>query len=182
MITGDINFAQTDWSTIISSDEDQQAFLDALAELNFEQKITVKEKIQLDVIHCNHPDLFTLVKKDKRLTSLYKTDHTPYHAKLNLILKNDYIREKEVNDRNGFQGFSFSKANWDEINPYINKIPFNPYCYTNVDLMTELWYTWLLNIIEKHIPRKTKNRSSLAPWVIFETSNLIKILDTMRRK
>ena len=93
-----------------------------------------------------------------------------------------FFQEKEVNDRNGFQGFSFSKANWDEINPYINKNPFNPYCYSNVDLMTELWYTWLLNIIEKHIPRNTKFRSSLAPWVTFETSNLNKILDAMRRK
>ena len=96
MITGDINFAQTDWSTLISSDEDEQAFLDALAELNFEQMITGKEQVQLDVILSNHPDLLTLVKQDNRLTSLYKTDHPPCHAKLNLILKNDYIREKEV--------------------------------------------------------------------------------------
>ena len=125
MITGDINFAQTDCSTLISSDEDEQVFLDALAGLNFEQKITGKEKSQLDVILCNHPDLLALVKKDIGLTSLYKTDHPPYHAKLNLILKNDYIREKEVNDHNGFQGFSFSKANWDEINQYLNDNPFN---------------------------------------------------------
>ena len=176
MITGDINFAQTDWSTLISSDEDEQAFLDALAELNFEQMITGKEKVQLDVILCNHPDLLTLVKQDKRLTSLYKTDHPPCHAKLNLIFKKDYIREKEVNNRNGFQGFSFSKPNSGEINQYINENLFNPYWYSNVDLMTELWYTWLLNIIEKHIPRKTKHRSSLAPWVTSETSNLIKQL------
>ena len=122
------------------------------------------------------------MNKEDRLTSLYKTDHPPNHAKLNLILKNDYIREKEVNDRNGFQGFSFSKANWDKINQYNNENPFNQYCYSNVDLMTELRYTWLLNIIEKHIPRKTKHRSSLAPWVTSETSKLIKIMDTMRRK
>ena len=44
MITWDINFAQTDWSFLISSDEDKQAFLDALAELNFEQMITGKKK------------------------------------------------------------------------------------------------------------------------------------------
>ena len=43
MITGDINLAQSDWSNLISSDEDEQAFLDALAELNFEQMITGKE-------------------------------------------------------------------------------------------------------------------------------------------
>ena len=45
MITRDINFAQTDWSTLVSSDEDKQVFLDALAELNFEQMITGKEKV-----------------------------------------------------------------------------------------------------------------------------------------
>ena len=109
-------------------------------------------------------------------------DQPPYHAKVNLILKNGYNREKEGNDRNGFQGFSFSKANWDEINQYNNENQFNPYCYSNVDLMTELRFIWLLNIIEKHIPRKTKHRSSLAPWVASETSNLIKIMYTMRRQ
>ena len=87
MITGDLNFAQMEWSTLISSVEDERAFLDALAELNFEQMITGKEKVQLDVILCNHLDLLTLVKKDNRLTSLYKTDHPPYHAKYNLILE-----------------------------------------------------------------------------------------------
>ena len=49
MITGDMNFAQTNWSILISSDEDKQAFLDALAELNFEQMITGEEKVQLHV-------------------------------------------------------------------------------------------------------------------------------------
>ena len=141
MITGDINFAQTDCSNLISSDKDEQTFLDALAELHFEQMITGKEKVQLDLILCNHLDLITLVKKHNRLTSLYKTDHPPHQAK-----------------------------------------PFNPYCYINFDLKTELWYTWLLNKIEKHIPRKTKHRSSLVPWVTSETSNLIKIMDPMRRK
>ena len=36
MITGDMIFAQTDWSTLISSDEDEQAFLDAHADVNFD--------------------------------------------------------------------------------------------------------------------------------------------------
>ena len=69
MITGDMNFAQTDWSILISSDEDKQAFLDALAELNFEQMITGEEKVQLHAILCNHPDFLTLEKKDFRLIS-----------------------------------------------------------------------------------------------------------------
>ena len=87
MITGDMNFAQTNWSILISSDEDKQAFLDALAELNFEQMITGEEKVQLHVILCNHPDLLTLEKKDKRLISFYKTNHPPYHGKLNPYFK-----------------------------------------------------------------------------------------------
>ena len=55
MITGDINFAQTDWLTLISSDEDEQDFLVALADFNFEQMITGKEKVQLDVKLCYNP-------------------------------------------------------------------------------------------------------------------------------
>ena len=54
-----------------------------------------------------------------------------------------------------------------------------PYCYSNVDVMTRLWYQWIYKILMKHIPLQTKHRLSLAPWVTTSTSNLIKIRATL---
>ena len=52
--------------------------------------------------------------------------------------------------------------------------PSLPYCFSNVDVVVDLWYDWLHKTLEKHIPKKTKHRMCLPPWVSNETSNAIK--------
>ena len=44
---GDINYADSDWSILMSSDEDEQVFLDGIAELKFDQLITGTESLNL---------------------------------------------------------------------------------------------------------------------------------------
>ena len=75
----------------MSSDGDKQAFLDGIAELNVERTITGKS--QLDVILCNQPVILASVKVDNRLKSVYTTDYPPYHTKLNLNLKPNFLRK-----------------------------------------------------------------------------------------
>ena len=59
--------------------------------------------------------------------------------------------------------------------------PFLPYCFSNVNVEVDLWYDWLHKILEEHIPKKTKHRMSLPPWVSNETSKAIKRRNTMRK-
>ena len=84
-------------------------------------------------------------------------------------------------EKEDFSIFSFEKANWNEIGLYIVQNLFLPYCFSNVDVVVDLWYGWLLKILEKHIPKKTKHRMILPPWVSNETSNAIKRRYTMRK-
>ena len=53
---------------------------------------------------------------------------------------------------------------------------------SNVDLMVELWYKWLHEILKDLLSITTKNRSKLAPWVSGNSSKLIKKLKTLQLK
>ena len=44
------------------------------------------------------------------------------------------------------------------------------------------WYNWLSSLFKKCIPKRTKHRLSLPPWISQSTSNLIKRLHTARKK
>ena len=44
------------------------------------------------------------------------------------------------------------------------------------------WYNWLSSLTKKCIPKRTKHRSSLPPWISQSTSNIIKRLHTARKK
>ena len=47
--------------------------------------------------------------------------------------------------------------------------------------MVDHWYEWLFTIFEENIPKKTKHRLSLPPWLSKETSNLIKRRNTQKK-
>ena len=64
------------------------------------------------------------------------------------------------------------------LNEAIIANPFKPYCYSNVDVNTNLWYEWIFKLIEIHVPVRTKNRQLLPPW----TSHHMNKIKTERRK
>ena len=180
ILLGDINFALTDWSTLTSRAENEQVVLDALGSFNYEQAIKIDHrKFSLDVILCNNGDILSDVCIDNFLKSHFASDHLPYKARIqfqsNEIFRRDRPHEIELD----FAKFAYTKADWRAINDQIAEEPFMPYCYSNVGVMTRLWYQWIYSILIKHIPLQTKHRLSLAPWVTPSTSNLIKIRATL---
>ena len=78
--------------------------------------------------------------------------------------------------------FSYCNCDFDALNEDIITNPFEPYCYSNVDVNTNLWYEWILKLIEKHVPIRTKNRQLLPPWTSPETSHHMNKIKTERRK
>ena len=48
-------------------------------------------------------------------------------------------------------------------------------------MMVSLWYERLYKCFQSHIPTKTRQRLSLAPWVLNETSNLNKREQTLQK-
>ena len=178
IIVGDINFSYTDWPSMTSTHWEEQYCLDELTSANLQQLIITKNAKSLDILLCNTPDLFLKVGVDNHLETLFSSNHPPYAAKLNLLVKPSHFPKPVETTENDFSRFVFEKADWKQNNNFVKQNPFKPYSLSNVDLMLDLWYEWLYKILIDHIPIKTKHRMHLAPWVTSKTSHLIKKLKT----
>ena len=175
---GDTNFDNTNWHHMESSNLDEALVLEELFGHNYQQLITGAKK-QLDVILVNNTDPILNVSVDNYVKKLFKFDHQPFQLKLSL--NNWFKVTKTLPEKEDFSLFLFEKANWNEIGLYIVQNPFKTFCFSNVDVVVDLWYDWLHKILEEHISKKTKHRMSLPPWVSNKTSNAIKRRNTMRK-
>ena len=174
ILTGDINFSQTYWEALSSSDIYESQLLDKLVELNLSQHAPT----QLDVLLCDNPELILQCQIDRnirdKLTSQF-SDHKPLYT---TIAAFSCINLPKITNHR----YAFKRADWDSLNSSIETEPFIPYCYSNVNEIIRQWYEWLCEKIEKFVPRITEHRSRLQPWITPATSHLIKKLQTMKRK
>ena len=58
---------------------------------------------------------------------------------------------------------------------------FNPVCYININNMCKEMYDFFLKVAQATIPKRTRNRRPLPPWITPSTSNLMKKLNTQRK-
>ena len=173
-IVGDINFDHTNWLSMTSATPDQQLVLDDLTEHNYQQLIKSENGRSLDIILCNKPQTALNVAVDNQMRILHSSDHQPYSVKISLQAPPNHKHTPLPKRELDFSLFAFKKANWKEINEFIKDHPFSPYCFSNPDQMVEKWYEWLYEVLKDLVPRKTKHRRELAPWVTPVSSNLIK--------
>ena len=181
-IAGDINLSSTHWPSMTSTSLFEQTILSELCESNFQQLIKTQDGRSLDVLLCSKPQYVTSIVIDNHLRSLFNSDHKPHQAKVSFDIRPVHISSPSPNKKLDFGIPAYKKANWKEIIEFILQHPFQLYCMSNVDLMVELWYKWLHEILEDLLPITTKNRSELAPWVSGNSSNLIKKLNTLQLK
>ena len=88
----------------------------------------------------------------------------------------------KVSEKLSTRYFSLCNCDFDAFNKDIIANPFEPYCYSNVDVNTNLWYEWTLKLIEKHVTSRTKKRQLLPPWTSAETSHHMNKIKTRGRK
>ena len=69
-------------------------------------------------------------------------------------------------------------VDYNEIKKSIQSEPFSPVCHTNINRMCEELYDYLENLANQHVPRKTRRRQSLPPWIKPSTSNIMNKLRT----
>ena len=171
---GDINFSKTDWESMSSSDDYGNAFIEKLLELNFSNIA----KRQLDEVLVNTLDPIISCGLDNNLFSKYSTNQKPCsdHIPICTYLSTFIHPHASAGDVK----FAFKRANWEHLNEQIMKSPFDPYCCSNVNVLVQEWYEWINKILEANIPKITRHRSSLPPWVTPSTSHLIKKLETRR--
>ena len=77
--------------------------------------------------------------------------------------------------------WSFGSGDYDRIVGAMKDRAFNPQCYTNVDKRYNELQDYLTDLIDTHIPKRTKYRQSLPPWITPSTSHQMKILNTQKR-
>ena len=181
IITGDINFEFTNWYVMESSDNFESEILDLLVYYNFEQMIHEDSSgNSLQVILTNSPEFVTLCKINLTMHKSFAIDDKPLsnHYPYSMTFEAYYDPTPHAK----LNCYSYSKADFPSVNDYILSNPFTPYCYSNVDVLTEQWYTWLDEIHKQTIPKRTKHRSSLPAWIKPETSCVIRKVKSMESK
>ena len=179
IVTGDINFNTTDWQSMTANTDYELVCLDILLDHDYTEMLN-KGGTQLNVLLCNNPDTVSSTRRDRWLTARYKTnetlcsDHSAYWTNLECTTPSANKPPKIV--------YAFKKADFKKLNDSIIKNPFTPFCYSNVDHLVHSWYEWIRNLIDKNIPRITKHRATLPPWISNATCHLLKQLQTLNRR
>ena len=73
---------------------------------------------------------------------------------------------------------SFGNADFDAINEHLVEKPFQAICCTTINKMSEEFTRYLDEIFDFCVPKRTRHRQSLPPWISCGTSNLINKLKT----
>ena len=75
---------------------------------------------------------------------------------------------------------SFGNADYEGINSYFAVTPLQPICHSNINKICEELYQYLDEMIRINVPRRTRHKQCLAPWISSHTSNLLKHLKTKK--
>ena len=174
LFTSDFNMPHTSWSTYDSVNEYENQIASLLFDLNLNQYIDLNttKKSCLNLVFCNEDSIINDTKLCGNLSRF--SDHFPITINMSINSK--------VAEKLSTRYFSYCNCDFDALNEDIIANPFEPYCYSNLDLKTNLWYEWILKLMEKRVPIRTKNVQLLPPWTSAETSHHLNKIKTERRK
>ena len=139
-------------------------------------------KFYKNIFLCNKPQTISSIVHDHYFRSMFRSDHMAFHTKFFFAIKLSHTQPPKPRQKLDFGAFVYKKANLNKINEFIAQHPFLLYCLSNVDLMLDLWYQWLYEILQDFLPIITKHRSELAPCVNRGSSHLIKKLNILQLK
>ena len=175
IITGDKNFSKTSWDCMESRDDYEQSILDLLCEHGYSQHFNQTSKRQLDVLLSNKDDDFFDCKLDRKISTRYNvSDHLAYSKTMHTKIERKYLDPKH-------KQYSLKRADWDAFVDATECRPFQPYCYSNVNVLIQTWYSWPNKTMDENLEKVTAHRASQAPWISKHTSHLKNILQTKKR-
>ena len=178
IIYGDFNL-DIAWNIRSSENCESQSFLDVVDHLELEQHIDFPTAATgtLDLLFSKG-ELNLVSTKVKPLSISSMSNHFPITAKFEIRKVNNVFRSYH----NESKMFSYCKADFKALNADIIDKPFQGFCWSNPDVLLSDWYKWLNIKIERHVPTRTRHRARLAPWITQSTSNIIKKLNTAKKK
>ena len=119
--------------------------------------------------------------------------HSVFSLKTNFSLKDFKVQKPSLTNfdiskntiRNIMDDIDATKsrgnADYDAINEHLVEKSFQPICYTNIAKMCEEFTGYLDGIFDLYVPKRTRHRKSLPPWIFCGTPNLITKLRTQKR-
>ena len=176
-IAGDINFATTSWGLGYSPDPYEHAIVERLDELNYSQLINFPTTVTktLDVLLTNKPEEVASIAEDVKLRQLHSLSN---HKPVRFEISTPCTFQEQAPEHT----LSFCKCDFEKLKNLIIENPFKPYCYSDINVMVELWYEWFLALIKECTPIRSQHRRSMPPWITSETSNRLNRLKTLRKK
>ena len=167
IICADLNFAETN----SSSNEEENSILEIFEEALFRQIIAFPTYSQNILDVAFYRNCFVFSEKGLRFRILYDcTNHEAVHTMLECPVTESKLALQKFR--------SFGNADYEGINNFLAVSPFQPICHKNITKMCEELYQYLDQMIDIYVPRRTRHRQCVAPWVTSHTSNLLKQLKT----
>ena len=176
VLSGDFNLPNIDWKSHYYGNDYESMFLEMVMDTKMEQIVDfcTRGANVLDLILVS--GRISPLKIEPHLDSPCPSDHRAVGAMLECELKTKLQVEQKA------AKFSFCKADCSVINEFITSHPFQPICWSNANILVEQWTEWTRDFIAKHVPITTRHRAALPPWVLSSTSNLLRRLETVRRR
>ena len=136
----------------------------------------------LDVVITNSPESVISLEISEAFKNhfastgnRYLSDHMP--IMIDVSCKNEYASKFSI-----VKAFSLCRGDYSLLRNLMTETPFAPNYYSNIDVMVDEWYSWLLALLQKSVPIRAKHRQSLPPWNSPSTSNLMKRKETAIKK
>ena len=131
-------------------------------------------KITLNVFITNSPESVISLEISEAFKNHFASTGNRYLSAhipimIDVSCKNEYASKTNI-----VKAFSFCRGDYSLLRNLMTETPFTPNCYSNIDVMVDEWYSWLLDLLQKSVSIRTKHRQSLPPWISPSTSNLMK--------
>ena len=174
IICGDIIFPDTNWETRTSTDSFEQAVIDLLDDLMYDQSINFPTcgSQTLDVAFFSNCTVTAAV--DENFNEIYNCSD---HLAIGLTIERLTCSEKIFKEN--FR--SFGSADISSLRDHLCWSPFFPTCFSNIDNTCLELYQHFDRAIDMFIPTRTRHRQNLPPWITSESSNLLKKMQTQKR-
>ena len=174
LICGDVNFPNANWIDYSSTKNEENSINELIEQHQFERAIDFPTcgKNTLDITLFKNCHIHAT--PDENFSKIYNCSD---HKAISILLEcpHHVVKVAIENFR------SFGSVDDNEIKKSILSETFSPVSHTNINRMCEEPYDYLENLENQHVPRRTRRRQSLPPWIMSSTLSIMNKLRTQTR-
>ena len=160
ILTGDFNMPETSWETYQSSNDYEETRINFAIDNNQHVNFKTTSSSCLDLVFTSNDTLINSVRTET--VDKFSDDH-PVEFQLSL--------NEKTRKTGRVENYSYCKCNFDEMMAEMKSTSFQPYCYSNIDVNTNLWYKWLFGLIDRFTPKEPESDKATLPG--FQTKHPI---------